>query len=201
MDHLTAFWQTSEENRTAFVRGKHIGRAIITGAALSAVAVVATAAALPVWGLWCLGAIGLSVVLSNVIGFTVDQDKQCQSELGRVAAKNPGMAEKKVKMFAAGLMKGLFGTLKMLPLEVVGTPFWPVIIVAMPLVNKGTAGYYLFAPKNDQSSASAPPSSGSQPAGLPSPVAKTFNAATPPNPPPSSGSNNAKNSPPAPKAP
>jgi len=153
-DNVSAFWATPEALRQSFVRGKHIGRGIVTATALSIIAAPIVFASLPVWGVSLLGGIAASVALANGIGYAMDRDNHCQLELGKTALEKPQLKTAK-DFFRQGLKNGIAKTLKKLPLAVIGTVFWPALLVAAPLINKGTRGYY-FSPGKGTSTSHIP---------------------------------------------
>ncbi len=153
IDSLNAYWALPEKTRKSFIVGRHIGRIATTSALLTGLFVATTAAALPLWALWTAGAIGASIILANGLGMLVDADKHCQGLVGKIAAEKPALKNARYGFLKEGLKAGLLQPLKKLPLAIIGTPFWPAVLVIGPLVNKGTAGYYFFKPSRKQAEA------------------------------------------------
>jgi len=138
-DPLQLFWATPAENRNSFVAGKHLGRFAMAALAITGVVATGGALALPVWA---VAAVASSIALSNALGAGMDQSRSCQHEMGDALAADQNLGHSRARMFARGFTGGITGTLKRLPLAILGTPFWPALAAAIPFINKGTTGSY-----------------------------------------------------------
>lgn len=139
MDYIEANFDVSEKNRSAFLSAKIIGRTVATGAILFA-GFTALSSVAP---LWVLVAVGSSITIANVIGAAMDYDERRVDD--KSLEKN---LQKSGDFFVEGLSRGFIRPFQTLAFSVLGTPFWPALLVIGPLVNKGTAGYYFFRPKS-----------------------------------------------------
>ena len=138
-DTISLFWATPEENRSSFVRGKHLGRLAVTALVIGGIALTGGALALPVWA---VAAVAASVALSNALGAGMDQGNSCQIEMGDALAADVRLGASRARMLTRGFSGGVTGALKRLPFAILGTPFWPVLAVSIPFINKGTTGEY-----------------------------------------------------------
>ncbi|MDE1152674.1 MAG: hypothetical protein PW788_09070 [Micavibrio sp.] len=181
---VSAYWATPEPLRQSFERGKHAGRALTAGTALGIIGATIGFLTLPVWGVSLLGGIAASITIANVLGYAMDRDNHCQLEVGKTVLNKPAMTTGK-DFFRQGLKNGFRQTLKKLPLAIIGTPFWPALLVAAPLINKGTRGYYFFPTKDKAATATipAPEAAGGSSLATQPPLHLPFTAAATANPP------------------